>query len=117
MIYYANGIKIGNAVLGELCGNEEIGEYNIDVDTFNNCRESGYRLRISKRGKETWLIIWMYQNRNSDSIAVSWGGAEDCDINNMYSIATYRLRTKEFGWREYGKVADFIQDFIVSENW
>lgn len=117
MISYSNGLKAARAVTGKLQNNEDLNEFNVYVDTFNNVRETGYCLRVTKHGSEKEMRLWIYENRNSDEIAVSWGEGKDCDINNMFNDATKALRTKYYAWRDYGSAADFIHDAILKEPW
>lgn len=86
------------------------------IDTFNNCRETGYVLQVWKYG-ETELNgnvrIWVHECRNSDNIVIRYGTKyEDADLNNMFSEEVYRNNTKDFNVNEEEKAAEYIIEIL-----
>lgn len=82
------------------------------LECFNNCREQGYVLHIDSidwdncyRNK-TELIIWAFENRNSDDIVVSW--QTERTYNGMFSNETFNNRRQYFHYDELQQAADFI---------
>ena len=71
------------------------------LDTFDNCRETGLMLHITKDWNK---CIWIYQHRNSDDIVVTIG---DTEFNNMYSEEAW-YNSEHFECGRYDNVADYV---------
>lgn len=93
------GIKYSEYII------ETIGSYFADnndiyasVETFYNCREQGYVLRVHDNNDyNKSLCIWIYAQRNSDDPAISWDYIViPKEEANMFSEETYRERTEYF---------------------
>ena len=66
-------------------------------ETFYNCREMGYVLRVHDEDYEDCICIWIYGQRNSDEPTITW---EETIIPmenaNMFNEESYYERTKTF---------------------
>ena len=77
------GEKVYKAIKKKLDGNDD-GNL-IYVDTFNNCRETGYCFKFYRAGDTKQNVLWVYEYRMSDDIVLrdtldsNWH-----DINNRY---------------------------------
>ena len=108
-------------IVGEYLTDEKDGNYiKIDgyLETFNNCREQGYVLRVDscdyddKNRTADVIYIWVYENRSSDNIVVSYQINEH-PYNGMFSDETYEKRRKLFDYGQYQEAADYIEELIV----
>ena len=108
-------------IVGEYLTAEKDGDYiKIDgyLETFNNCREQGYVLRVdscdyNNKNRTTDVIyIWVYENRNSDDIVVAHQ-FNDYPHNGMFSDETYEKRRKYFDYGHYQEAADYIEKLIT----
>lgn len=78
-------------------------------DTFNNCRETGYILKIYDNQKE--LNIWACETRNSDDIMIVLGSEEEKDNNNLFSDDAFK-RAKYFKCDDYNSAVDYVYQQI-----
>lgn len=47
--------------------------FYIHVETFYNCREQGYLLRVNNEDKcDNIINLWIYNQRNSDEPTITW---------------------------------------------
>ena len=90
------------------------------IDTFNNCRETGFRTILYKAEYYDYvdhlktiqnsvykdIAIWAYENRNSDNLVVIVSTNRG-NINNMYSEESYKGERKFFEAGEYVEAADY----------
>ena len=85
----------------------------INVDTFNNCRETGYVYKVYRKGKE--LYIWTFEHRNTDDIikVVSFRSGS-CNRNNMFDDEAYANGYQSYRYNEVKVVADDIARLLIS---
>ena len=110
--------KAGSLAVSEMVFNcmlndaEFVENYSGHLDTFNNCRETGFMLTVfDYKGEELSgrIAVWAHQQRNSDSIIVRWGtGADIVHPNNMFSDAVYRSQSKSFAAGEVYTAAAYV---------
>ncbi|MBE6152760.1 MAG: hypothetical protein E7166_00840 [Firmicutes bacterium] len=74
-------------------------------DTFNNCRESGFILKLYNSNYN--LYIWACQCRNSDNLMIIIGNEEDSDLNNNFTDDAYK-KAKYFKHDEYKEAVDYV---------
>ena len=58
------GEKVYRAIKKMIDGNEN-GDY-VYVDTFNNCRETGYCFKLMRAGNPKQQIIWVYEYKEAN---------------------------------------------------
>lgn len=88
-------------------------ETKIDAsyETFYNCREMGYVLRIHDKDYKEHMCIWIYAQRNSDEPTITWDyivlPKKDA---NMFDEESYRERTKTF--KDVDEASQFVIDLV-----
>ena len=90
-------------------------------DVFNNCRETGYILKIYDNQKE--LNIWACEARNSDQIMIVLGDDKEKDTNNLFSDEAFK-EARYFKCDDYNSAVDYVyqqikymyKDEIVKES-
>lgn len=86
------------------------------IDTFNNCRETGYVLKVWQYGDielDGKVIIWVHEHRSSDSIVLRYTTKlEDIDINNMFNESVHINGTEHFRVNQEEEVADYIIELL-----
>ena len=124
MLSYNRGILYSKAICDFLSDDENlIRDYDIHVETFNNCRESGYCLSVHyyekhEEGKYfSTFYIWIHENRNGEECVVRWGDdkdflPEELNFTNMYSEKIYAKQSKYFYPFSPYEIADFIAEKI-----
>ena len=120
MLSYNRGILYSKAICDFLADREDLRDYEICIETFNNCRESGYCLTAYFDGKseaESPLYIWIHEHRNGEECVVRWGTRKDytekeTTLRNMYSEKIYEEQTTCFDAFNPYEIADFIAEKI-----
>ena len=120
MLNYNRGILYSKAICDFLADRGDLRDYEICIETFNNCRESGYYLTVYYNGEteqEYPILFWIHEHRNGDSCVVRWGTRKDFEagetnFNNMYSEKIYREQTACFDVFNPYEIADFIAEKI-----
>ena len=123
MLSYNRGILYSKAICDFLADMEDLRDYEICIETFNNCRESGYCLNVNyyKKHEEgkyfSTFYIWVHESRNGEECVVRWGDdkdflPEELNFTNMYSEKIYAERSKYFYPFSPYEIADFIADKI-----
>ena len=86
------------------------------IETFYNCREQGYVLRIhSEEDYSKAICMWIYAQRNSDDPSITW---EETIIPNktanMFTEDSYRNRTLYFNnvLEASMKAIDIIKEYF-----
>lgn len=103
------GEKVYKAIKKAVDGREN-GEL-IYVDTFNNCRETGYCFKFYRAGDLKQNVLWIYQERNSDNIILrdtldsNWH-----DINNRYDDESIVYAVKTY---RYNELKELLEDVKV----
>ena len=105
MLEKTNSLVVSEIVFMLVSNDDESYGY---LDTFNNCRETGFVLKNSKND----ICVWVYENRNSDSIVVAYGKMEDSDLNNMFSEEVYNDNRTFFGFSEYHKASQYVLELL-----
>ena len=101
---------------------ETVGYYFMDnnnleasVETFYNCRELGYVLRINDRDDyNKAMCIWIYSHRNSDNPTITWDYINIPKENaNMFSEESWIDRTFSGNIEEVSmKAIDIIKEYF-----
>jgi len=103
------GEKVYRAIRKQLDGNED-GNV-VYVDTFNNCRETGYCFKLCRAGDTKTQIIWVYENRNSDDLIFRQTSDDNwCDINNRYDDESIVYAVKRY---RYNELKELIEDVNI----
>lgn len=86
------------------------------IDTFNNCRETGYILHVWQYGDVELngrVAIWVHEHRNSDNIVLRYTTKpEDIDINNMFNDEVDINGTEYFRANQEEEVAQYISKIL-----
>ena len=100
-MYKNKGIIYAEAVASWL-GNWEVDGW---IETFNNCREQGYILRL----ENNTVTVYVYAHRNTDKLTISW---DEGYGDRMYSEDAYYNRTISFDTVEQAvdKIMKIIED-------
>gem|GEM_PF-3331948 len=92
MIFKSQSLVVSETIFNLVLAKDDFcSEFDGSLDTFNNCRETGLVLTVSKRNGEFLesecenIHIWVHQNRNSDEMAVRWGNSCDKSDYNMFT--------------------------------
>lgn len=90
---------------------KKIGKNQLDgyYETFNNCREHGYILKLYDKDKS--LNIWACRQRNSDDIMLVLGSDKNIDINNMFDDEAFKT-AKYFKYNDYDSAVNYIYKHI-----
>lgn len=92
-IYKNKGIIYANTIL-ELLQNADIKEHVV-VDTFNNCREQGYKIKLrNPEDYDYFITIWIYAHRNSDRPTITW--TPKANYSEVYDEESWTQRTESF---------------------
>lgn len=115
-VYKNKGLTYSNYLL------DRISQYFIDdnklsmrVETFYNCREQGYVLRINEvEDYNKALCIWVYAQRNSDDPTITWDYIIMPKENaNMFNEESYINRTLSGNVDEVTmKAIDIIKEYF-----
>jgi len=70
MITLNNSLKVASKILLELQNDERSGKVDAYVMTYDNGREQGYRLNVSREKDSVTLTVAFAENRGSDEIVV-----------------------------------------------
>ena len=76
------------------------------LEVFNNCREQGYLFVTHRGGRLIYDTLWVYENRNSDSIVVALGHNSEREDYGMFNDNVYSRR-QFFVCGEYEKAVDY----------
>lgn len=86
------------------------------IDTFNNCRETGYILKVWQYGDvklDGKVAIWVHEDRNSDDIVLRYTTKpENVNINNMFSEEVYLNDSEYFRVNHEEEVAEYIIEIL-----
>jgi hypothetical protein len=103
------GEKVYRAIKKMIDGNEN-GDY-VYVDTFNNCRETGYCFKLMRAGNPKQQIIWVYEYRNSDNLMFRQTSDPNWhDINNRYDDDSIVYAVKTY---RYNELKELLEDVKV----
>ncbi len=110
--YYS--IRVSERVFDILADYIDTDEFEGYLQTFNNCREQGYYLAISKKNYKPFkqLYIWAFECRNSDNIVVIT--SHEIPDNGMFDEEAYKNR-KLFRYNGYFEACDYIKKIIENE--
>lgn len=120
----SNGLKLSMKIFDKVkkqLKDKELDKYVL-VDTFYNCRESGFVYKVYESTKyEYSLCVWTYENRNSDDIVLlASTNPKHCDFNNVYTDEAYENCRRFFKYNEINKVASelvkLIEDSLNNNN-
>ena len=123
MIDYAKGILVSKRVFEFVI--EEIDYLNEGgaklsgyIDTFVNCRETGFYLTLydtnydkEDRQKDN-LFIWAFESRNSDDIVVIYQTKYPSNEQNLFSEEAYSNNNRHFRYDEEHKASDYIIEIV-----
>lgn len=109
----SHGLQIAEKVIRRVAN--RIKESDLDceiyVDTFNNCRETGYVYKVYRKNKQ--LYIWTFEHRMSDDIIKVVSFREgSCDKNNMFDDESYVNGYQHYKPNEIKVLADDIARLI-----
>ena len=71
----------------------KVGERDLYLSVFNNCREQGYVI-TSYYGIKN-LKVWLYANRHTDKPTITWE-YDNYDSNDMFGEIGYNENTIQF---------------------
>ena len=81
------------------------------VETFYNCRELGYLLRIHDKDYKKGLCIWIYAHRNSDEPTITYEEKMyPSESNNMFTEDAWLNNT--FTYENVEKASEKAQEII-----
>lgn len=105
--------KVARAIIKEFKSVET--DYELHIDTFNNCRETGYCFKIWNPGKTGELVIWIYEYRCSDNIIFRYT-IDDAwfDKYNKYDDETVVYTYREY---KYNEIDEVKKDVISKINY
>ena len=104
--------KVTNAIIKEFKNVDT--DYEISIDTFNNCRETGYCFKVLNFNKPGELIIWIYEYRCTDNIIFRYT-IDDAwfDKNNKYDDESVVYTYREY---KHNEIKEVIKDVISKIN-
>ena len=118
-IYKNKGIIYSETILSflnnRLIDNDDL---EITVETFYNCREVGYVLRIHDEFYKKSICIWTYANRWSDEPTISYDYINlPKEEANMYDEETWNERTITFKNCEdvVEKIVEIVEEYFKEE--
>lgn len=85
---------------------------DIYVDTFNNCRETGYCFKVYRNGEHRLnsMIIWTCECRNSDDLMLVRSLDQNwCDAHNMFTDKDFH----DVMYFKANEEREFIDDVIM----
>lgn len=110
----SKGLEIAIKVMDKVkktIKDEEL-DCEIYLDTFNNCRETGFVYKLYRKGKP--LYIWTFQDRISDDMILLISFQEGaCDKNNMFDDDHVYSRTV-FKYKEMKELSDRVANLVLS---
>lgn len=84
----------------------------IFLDTFNNCRETGFIYKLYRKGKP--LYIWTFEDRISDDMILLTSFQDGaCNINNMFDDDHVYGRTV-YKYNEMKELSNRVANLIIS---
>lgn len=104
--------KVANAIIKEFKNVDT--DYEISIDTFNNCRETGYCFKVLNLNKTGELIIWIYEYRCTDNIIFRYT-IDDAwfDKYNKYDDESVIYTYREY---KHNEIKEVIKDVISKIN-
>ena len=112
-------VQVSEAVLNKVCDTLDIFASEDEVkisgwlETFNNCREQGFMLRVgttdydNKNHTQREFFVWACEARRSDNILVVCS-TDRPSINNCFSEEDYEKRSQRFESNQTHEAAQFI---------
>lgn len=94
-LYKNKGLIYSQGILELLLNYIDDGDITASVESFYNCREQGYMVRVDN-DKDKKMYLWFYAHRNSDEPTITWKYNSHPLSNNMYDKASWEERTKSF---------------------
>jgi len=84
------------------------------IDTFNNCRETGFVLKLTSINNMNFkdqFVVWMHEDRISDDIVIRYANTfKDCNTNNMFSDRVNEGQSMFFPPNNYEVAVQYIID-------
>lgn len=110
------GLNYSEYILG-LFGNTfaDYTDLGVSVETFYNCREMGYVLRVHDEDDyNKAMCIWVYAQRNSDDPTITWDYISlPQEEANMFNEESYYNRTFSGDITEVGtKAVEVVKDYF-----
>lgn len=89
----------------------ELETVELDIGTFDNCRESGYTYSIV--GSKQDNVFCVYEHRNSDEICINGCAREDVKPYGPYSGETRWDVLFKAGYEDYHPVAQQLAEWLI----
>lgn len=94
-LYKNKGITYAQCILESLLNYAEVDGLTAFVETFYNCREQGYMVKVENERGTKKIYMWFYAHRNSDEPTITWS-YERTSFDNMYDEESWTERTETY---------------------